>query len=409
MPATGESRQRWVVLSLLFVVTVLNFVDRQTLSILAPQLRETYQFSATEYGRIVSAFQFGMMAAEFPMGWLMDRVGVRTGLAFAVLWWSIATGLHAGARTVWHFALLRFWMGTGECGNYSGGTKLVTQWFAPTQRALGIGVFNSGSMVGSIVAPPLVVFLARTYGYQTAFLVPAALGLLWVIAWLLLYPRETGSEALTATSARPQESNWPARQLFRDRRAWAVMACRFFVGPVMQFYWYWMPDYLYHVRGLSLLAIGALSWIPFLLGDVGSIAGGWFSGHLLRKGWDARHARRTTMTIGAALCLFSLLVFLAPTLPIAIAVIGLVLFGHTFLSANMFSSVSDLFSERAVGRVVGLTGVSGGLSGLLFPLLTGYLVDHLSYFPVFCFVAVMPAVGVAALFALTRARDWEGR
>src|SRR4051794_38753636 len=167
------ARGRWSILALLVAVTIFNFVDRQTLSVLAPKIREMLHLSHEAYGRIVAAFQFGMMSGEFPVGWLMDRWGVRLGLGLAVFWWSIATGLHAFARSGLQFGLLRYWMGTGECGNFSGGVKTVNEWFPRAERALAIGIFNSGSMIGAIAAPPLVVFLATHYGYRWAFLLPA--------------------------------------------------------------------------------------------------------------------------------------------------------------------------------------------------------------------------------------------
>ena len=176
---------RWITLALLFTVTVINFIDRQTVSILAPVLREVLHLTNEQYGRIVAAFQFGMMTGEFPMGWLMDRWGVRFGLGGAVLWWSIATASQSVSRSGLQLGLTRFWMGTGESGNYSGGIKSIFRIFAPAERTLAIGIFNSGSMIGATIAPPLIVYLAHTYGFRTAFLVPAALGILWLPLWLL--------------------------------------------------------------------------------------------------------------------------------------------------------------------------------------------------------------------------------
>lgn len=389
---TKAGSRKWIVLSLLLAITIINFIDRQTLSVLAPKIRETFHLSHSAYGWIVAAFQFGMTIGEFPMGWLMDRWGVRLGFTVAVLWWSAATGLHAFARSGLHFGIFRFWMGTGECGNFSGGIKTVNKWFSREDRALGIGIFNSGSMIGSILAPPLIVFLATSFGYKIAFLVPATLGIIWVIVWRFFY-REPESETHTETA--PVISN---TSLLRRRQAWAIMLCRFFVGPIMQFYWYWMPDYLYTVRGLSLMAIGAFSWIPFLMGDLGSLSGGWIAGLLMRRGFSLLRARQITMYFGAICCLASFFVVRVPHAGQALAVIGLVLFGHTFLSANMFAAVGDLFPDRAVGRATGLTGISGGISGLLFPLITGFLVDHFSYTPVFFLAAIMPLIGVILLF-----------
>jgi MFS transporter, ACS family, hexuronate transporter len=399
VPANAAtSRLRWNILALLFSITVINFIDRQTLSILAPKLKETFHFSNTEYGRIVACFQFGMMTAEFPMGMLMDRLGARFGFSFAVLWWSIATGLHSLGRSVWSFGVLRFWMGTGECANFSGGMKVVTRWFPEHERTLAVGIFNGGTMIGSVLAPPLIVALNQWFGWRAAFLIPAVFGAVWVLLWRRIYRVSAPEERAALAGAEMRAIG--GLELLRYRQTWALMLCRFLAGPVMQFFWYWMPDYLYNARGMSLVAIGAFSWLPYLLGDVGSIGGGWVAGRLLARGTTLLRTRRITMSIGALCCLASLAVVAAPSATWAIAIIGVVLFGHTFYSANFFASISDLFPASAVGRVTGLTGVSGGLSGILFPLLTGYLVDHYSYVPAFAIAALLPLAGMIALFAL---------
>ena len=393
----SANKMRWLVLALLLGITIVNFIDRQTLSVLAPKIREMFQLSHEAYGRIVAAFQFGMMTGEFPLGWLMDRVGVRFGMAAAVTWWSIATGLLGFARSGFSLGFLRFWMGTGECGNYSGGVKTVNEWFPQTERALAIGVFNSGSMIGAIIAPPLVVFLANRFGFRWAFAGPALLAAIWVPLWLRFY--RASSSGREYVDSQRQYSN---SELLRCRQAWAIMVCRLLVGPIMQFYWYWMPDYLYTVRGMSLLQIGAFSWIPFLMGDFGSLSGGWISGLLIKRSYSVNAARQFTMYAGGVLCLTSFAVYFAPSAAICLGVIGIVLFGHTFLSANMFAAVPDMFPDGAVARVTGLHGFCGGLSGFLFPLLTGFLIDRFSYAPVFALAAIMPLAGVVALFFISR-------
>src|SRR5512140_1732326 len=327
---------RWGMLALLFAVTVINFVDRQSLSIVAPVLRETLGLSNTEYGIIVSCFMFGMMAGEFPMGWLMDRRGVRLGLSLAVGWWSLANALHAFGRSMLHFSLLRFFFGTGECGNYSGGLKLVSQWFPVRERALAVGIFNGGSMIGSIIAPPLLVWLMLSYGWRAAFLLPSLLGFLWVIAWRLFYYSPDRHPLLSSAErnyiregAEPAEAPPPGNlTLLARREAWALMLCRFLVGPVVQFYIYWLAEYLYRQRGFSLKAIGMFAWVPFLFGDIGSIAGGWVSGRLIRRGFSVAAARAISMSFGAALCLLSIAAARAATAPAAMAFICLVMAGH---------------------------------------------------------------------------------
>jgi ACS family hexuronate transporter-like MFS transporter len=384
-----------VVLALLLAITIINFIDRQTVSVLAPVLRATLHLSNQQYGRIVAAFQFGMMAGEFPMGWIMDSFGVRLGLAGAVLWWSFATAAQTATRSGFQLGVTRFWMGTGECGNYSGGMKSIFRLFRPGERTLAIGIFNTGSMIGATLAPPLVVFLDRRYGFRAAFLVPACLGLLWVPLWLALYRHlradNLASSALTSLSS-----------LLRQSSTWAVMLCRFFIGPVMQFYWYWIPSYLFEARHLTLHQVGLLGWIPFFLGDAGGLAGGWCAGWLRRVGYSTYSVRRVTMYGSALVCVASLAVPYISGTAEAFLAIGIAVMADNFLSANMFGVVTDLFPDHAVGRATGLTGVAGGLSGLLFPLLTGYLVDRASYTPVFVMVAFMPLIGAILLFAIGR-------
>ncbi len=389
-------RRRWWILGLLFSITVINFIDRQTLSVLAPVICSAFHLTNVAYGRIVAALQFGMMSGEFPMGYLMDRWGTRLGLSFAVMWWSSATAAQVFARTGTQFGLIRYWMGTGECGNFSGGVKTATRLFAPAERTLAIGIFNAGSMVGATVAPPLIVYLLHHFGFRSAFLVPAALGFVWLIAWWFVYQREAPPREETR---QPQAS---VREFLSDSSSWAVMSCRFFVGPVIQFYWYWIPMYLYTVRHMSLTQVGFLSWIPFLLGDGGNVFGGWAAGVMLRRGISARNTRRWLMYGSSAFCFASFLVPFTRGSGMALAIIGVAVAAHNFLSANMYGAITDLFPDSKVGRATGLTGVAGGLSGLLFPLLTGVLIDRFSYSPVFVLIAMMPLVGTLALFTLGR-------
>lgn len=408
---------RWRILLLLFLITVINFIDRQTLSVVAPELLKTFRMSNTDYARMVSAFMFGMMIGEFPMGSIMDRWGVRTGFSFAVIWWSIATGMHAIGRSVLQFSTFRFWMGTGECGNFSGAMKVISEWFPERERALAVGVFNSGSMVGSVIAAPCIVFITLHFGWRAAFVLPALLGLVWAFAWrcqyapLAQHPRVRNAErnyieeGRTAAVAPPRNS-----ELLAKKEVWALMLCRFFVGPVVQFYFFWTPLYLSRSRGLTLAEIGLFAWVPFLFGDIGSIGGGWVAGQLLHRGFSLNAARFITLYAGAVCCLLSAGVVQAGTAGLAIGFICLVLFGHTFLSANMFAAISDLVPRPAVGRVTGLTGIAGGLSGFLFPQLTGYLIDRFSYAPVFFVAAFLPLLGVAVLQLMVgRIRAVEAR
>jgi ACS family hexuronate transporter-like MFS transporter len=393
---TVMMRRRWVILALLFSIIVINFIDRQTLSMLAPVLRSVFYLSNTAYGRIVAALQFGMMSGEFPVGWLMDRWGARLGLTAAVLLWSVITGTQFFTKSGLQLGITRYWMGTAEVASISGGMKTVSYVFTNKERTLAIGIFNSGTVIGTTIAPLLVIFLLQRYGFRVAFLAPAVLAFLWLPLWWMT---QRGSELRPPTS---EISQTPVRELLGQSSTWAVMLCRMLIGPVMQFYWYWTPSYLYSARHMSLVQIGLVGWIPFFLGVTGGIAGGATAGWLQSRKVSLYNTRRATMYSSSAFCVASLAVPWMNSATTALVMISLAIMAHNFLSANMYAAITDLFPRSLVGRVTGLAGVSGGLSGLLLPLLTGILVDHFSYTPVFILIAFMPLLGTVALFLVGR-------
>ena len=398
-PATSgfvPRRRAWLTLSLLFVLTVIMFIARQALSVMAPVLRSVFHLSNEAYGRIVAALGFGMMTGEFPMGALMDRLGCRLGLSIAVGWWSAATGSLALATGGLSLGLSQFWKGTGECGAYSGGVKTVTRLFEKKDRTLAIGIFNGGSVIGATLAPPVIVYLLQHYGFRIAFLVPTLAGALWIPIWWFIYRHEPKAGAATAAAKTP---TW---RMLTNSSSWAVMLCRFFIGPVMQFYWYWTPSYLYSARHLTMIEIGIVGWIPFLMGDLGGVLGGWAAGIMLRRGFTVRNTRRILMYGSALVCLTAFATPFMKGVGPVLALLSIPIAADNFLSAHMFAAVTDLFRDAQVGRATGLTGIAGGLSGMLFPLLTGILVDHISYAPVFACVALMPLIGTIALFAVGR-------
>jgi MFS transporter, ACS family, hexuronate transporter len=399
------NRRPWLVLCLLFALTVIVFIERQAISVLAPVLVKLFHLSNEAYGRIVSALGFGMMTGEFPMGALMDWLGSRLGLTLAVAWWSTATGAIALSASGLQLGISQFWKGTGECGAYSGGMKTVTRLFSKKDRTLAIGIFNGGSVIGATIAPPLMVFLLVRYGVRIALLVPTVAGFSWIPIWWFLYGKEHRSRT---------ESSSPAvsmRQMLGNSSSWAVMLCRFFIGPVMQFYWYWTPIYLHDARHMTMIQIGALAWIPFFMGDIGGILGGYAAGVLLRRGMSVRKMRLVLMYGSALVCVLSFAAPYAVGVGATLVVICIAIAADNFLSAHMFGAVTDLFPDEQVGRATGLTGIAGGLSGMLFPLLTGILVDKISYAPVFMLISFMPLAGTAALFAVGRkyrAHDLSG-
>ena len=307
------TRLRWFIVSLLFLATVINYVDRQTLSVLAPLLREQFHMSNTDYSRIVFAFLLAYMIMQSGSGRLMDRLGTRVGMALTVGWWSVAAMLHAAAGSVVSFGAFRFLLGMGEAGNWPGGVKAVSEWFPAKERAFATGFFNSGSTVGAIIAPPLVTWMALRWGWQSAFLMTGSLGFVWVVLWLLFYrsPQEhrwlgerERAYILAGQPATDVESAPKVRwvDLLGYRQVWGLVLARMMADPVWWFYVFWLPEYLKRDRNFSMIMIGYFAWIPFLTADIGCLTGGAISGWLIRRGCPVLKARKMVMCAGAALC-----------------------------------------------------------------------------------------------------------
>jgi MFS transporter, ACS family, hexuronate transporter len=386
--------RKWTVLALLFGSITVNLIDRQTLSILAPVIRDELHLSNTQYSVIIFYFLLGMAVFQVPVGMLLDRYGTRRGLPLLMLWWSAANALHAGARTVSQFSLYRFLLGAGECGNYSGGIKVISQWFEPKQRALAGGIFNSGTVIGAFLAPAVIVWISATFGWRWAFVLPSALGLIWIVPWLLLYRDRVPTKKAEAAP--------PLAPLFLMKQVWGMTLMRMLGGPVVHFYWYWLPEYLKRERHFSMEGIGRMAGIPFLFAGLGNIAGGWLSGRLIARGYSADRARKTTFVISALMCFMSIFVPLAPGELLPIAIISIATFGVSTYNATHIGTLTDLFSPGVLARVAGITGVGEGIMNMILTLATGIVVDKFSYLPVFVAAGLLPALGVLCLFALVR-------
>jgi|YNPNPStandDraft_1061719.scaffolds.fasta_scaffold06153_7 ACS family hexuronate transporter-like MFS transporter len=401
-PEEKPPPQRWWILALLFAAMTINILDRQVLSLVAPVLRDELGLSNTQYGSIVFSFLLGMTLGQIPVGMMMDRWGARAGFSLAVAWWSVANMLHAGARSAAHFSILRFLLGLGECGTYSAGVKVIGQYFPPSERALAAGLFNSGSLAGAIIAPPLIVFLTLNYGWPAAFLLPSLSGILWLVPWLKLYRpaggRGAGGGSLGKQSDRPGRAcGTSLGGLARRAPVWGVILMRAFGGPVTHFYWYWLPEYLRRERGMSLEMIGLLAWLPFFSGGLGNIGGGWFSSRLIARGWTVNRARKTAFRIAVALSLAAALAPWAPDAGTALALICLASLGINALAANLMGLLTDLFPERVLARVSGMTGVGDGAVSMTMMQLTGVVVDRFSYLPVFVAAGAFPLAALASL------------
>lgn len=381
-------------IGLAFLATVINYLDRQTLSVAAPVLREEFHMSNVAYSRVVFAFMLAYTIMNGVSGPLLDRLGTRLGYALCMAWWSAAAILHALATGPWSLGLYRFLLGMGEAGNWPGGVKVVAEWFPVRERALASGIFNSGSAVGAIVAPPLVAWIVLEWGWPQAFVLVGISGFLWLLVWWLVYhtPAEVQREM-----AGPRISAW---RLFRTRFVWSFTLSKVFLDPVWYFYIFWFPEYLKRARQFDMASIGKYGWIPFLVAGLGNLLGGWFSAALLRRGVSLTVARKTAVTFFAALMCSAIPAVLVADVRWSIALVSIAMVGYTGCSANMLAFPSDVFPKNAVGSVYGLASMGSGFGGMVFTLLTGWVIDHYSYVPVFLGFGITPLVCAGIIWGL---------
>jgi ACS family hexuronate transporter-like MFS transporter len=407
-------RMRWIIAILLFLATALNYADRQALAIVSHTIRDQFGMTEIDYSRIVAAFFLAYAIMYAGSGYLVDRLGTKRGFGLFITVWSIASVLHALARSVLTFGACRFLLGLGEPGNWPAATKAVQEWFAPRYRALGVGIFNAGSSVGSALAPPIVSFLTIRYGWQFAFIAVGAAGFAWLALWMLFYdpPRQnrwiTESERVRVVNELgPLERPGPASaksvdwgKVIRTRESIALTIARTLTDPVMYFVIFWLPEYLEKERHFNLAMVGQYSWVPFVFGGIAYMSGGWLSAWLIARGWSLPRARKRVMLLGA-LCLP--VAIAAPHVPgaaLAIAATCFLTFGHGFWTSNLQALPADLFPGNEVGSVAGFSGMGGALAGMFANLGTGYVVSRFSYAPVFLAAGLMHPIAMIVIWRM---------
>ena len=401
--ANGRTRYRWTIVALLFVATTINYIDRQVLGILAPTLSRALHWSETDYGDIVSWFSLAYALGFLVAGRLIDRVGVKRGLGAAVIVWSLASMAHAFASTAAGFAAARAALGLGESAIFPGAIKSVAEWFPKRERALAAGLFNAGTNTGAIVAPLLVPALVLWRGWQWAFLVTGALGLLWLALWIPLYRRPQDSpEADDERVLTEDAARWSWTSLLGMRQTWAFAVGKLLADPVWWFYLYWLPKFLDAKYGIKLTGIAVGLVAVYVTADVGSIGGGWLSSALIARGWTVNRARKTAMLAMALLILPTTLAGLAHSAWQAIALVAVAAAAHQAWSANVYTLASDMFPRSAVGSVVGIGAFTGAMGGVLFQRLVGRLLDANggSYTPIFVYCGTAYLVAWAIIHGL---------
>ena len=388
-------RTRWLFIGLAFLATVINYLDRQTLSVSAPVLRHELHFGDIEYSRIVFAFMLAYTIMNGVSGPLIDRLGTRRGYALCMFWWSGASVLHAFARSPLSLGVYRFLLGMGEAGNWPAAVKVVSEWFPARERALASGIFNSGSSIGAIIAPPLVAWIVLRLGWQAAFGIVGLTGFLWLTVWLLVY--RTPPEAVAETRA-PAPAVWP---LFSQRFVWSLTLAKVFFDPVWYFYIFWFPQYLSSARGFDLARIGLYGWIPFVTAAAGNLVGGAFSALLLRRGFSLAAARRISLVVFPALMTAAIPAVLAADVRVSVALVSVATFGYTASAANMLALPADHFPKNALASIWGLASMGSGFGGMLFSLATGWVIAHFSYTPAFIGFGLLPLVASSILVLVT--------
>ncbi len=381
----GIRNLRWWIAGLLAAVTALNYLDRQSLPVVVTELQKSIALTDQQYSELQFLFllAYGIMYALG--GRIIDLLGTRRGYALMTLWWSAATLLHGTVTSVAGLGVSRFLLGLGEGGGFPGSAKAVSEWFPPSERSLAFGIFNTGSSVGAVAAPPLIAAIVLALDWRWVFFLSGAAGFVWVAAWLWLYELPARHKLITAPERRMIEESLassgrdlattpriPWLSLFRYRQVWGLVFAKFLSDSAWYFFIFWLPKYLADVRGLDIKGIGYYAWIPFAFAGAGSFIGGWLSSYLIRRNLTINRSRKIALAVSAAMMPASLLIAASP-LSLAILFFGMAMFGHQFWSTIMQTLPADLFPSHVVGSVAGIQGAVGAFGGMLFNLLVGAL------------------------------------
>jgi ACS family hexuronate transporter-like MFS transporter len=385
---------RWFICGLLFYATTVNYMDRVVMGILKTTIAQDLHWTDTDYGKITAAFQIGYALMLPVAGRLIDWLGLRVGYALAVLLWGLSSIGHAFAGNLFEFSVARLGLGLGEAANFPAAIKAVADWFPRKERALATGIFNSGTNVGAVIAPLIIPFFVAKFGWHSAFLVTGSFSLSWILVWLLFYrepevqPRLSAPELayIRSDSQKEESVKVPYLELLTKRSTWAFLIGKFFTDPVWWFYLFWIPGFFADKYHVDLQHIGPPLVVIYLAADIGSVAGGWLSSYLLKRGWELTRARKTTMFVFACTVLAIVFVpFAVGNLWLAVSLIGIAAGSHQGWSANLFTMTSDCFPRKAVGSVVGIGGLGGAVGGALVQPAVGKWLDlsHQHYAPLF--------------------------
>lgn len=374
---------RWVVCALLFFATTINYIDRQILSLLKEILDKEIGWTNYEFGWVNSAFQLAYGIGLLGFGWFVDRFGTKVGYSVSIIAWSIAAAAHAAVGSVAGFITARSALGLGEAGNFPSAIKATALWFPKRERAFATSIFNAGTNAGALIAPAIIPWMAFRFGWQSTFIAAGIAGFLWLFFWIPFYDvperskhvKKPELDLINSDKETGNQDKIPWLSLLSYRQTWSFIVAKFLTDPVWWFFLIWLPDYFNKTRGLEIKK----SWIHIVtiygIVTVLSIFGGWITGYLTKQGWSVTRARKTGMFV-FALCVLPILAVTRVGDWTAVLMIGLAGAAHQAWSANLFTTVSDMFPKRAVASVVGVGGMAGSAGGFIFPILTGKMLDH---------------------------------
>lgn len=402
---------RWLIAGLLALATALNYLDRLCFPVAVGEIKKEIPLSNEQYGQLTSLFFLAYAIMYAGGGRLMDRLGTRMGYAVMVIWWSAANCLMGLASSVWSLGVFRFLLGMGEGGGFPGSAKAVSEWFPRHERAMAFGIFNTGSAVGAVVAPPLIALIAATLGWRPIFYITGAAGLLWAGVWLTVYrpPAEnkyvstrerdmitSAHAAEHMTGANHASTSWWS--FFRIPEVRGLMLAKFLSDAAWFFFISWLPKYLGDVRGLDIKHIGYFAWIPYAFAGAGSLSAGLVSSALWRRNLTANRSRKLALAFSAAFLPVSLLIVAAP-LSYAIVFFSMVMFGHQFFASIVQTLPTDLFPSKVVGSVGGLLGSAGSFGAMFLGLLAGWIVERHGYGPIFAIAGLLHPTAFLVILA----------
>lgn len=431
--AKPRGKVRWVICALLFFAATVNYIDRQVIGILKPELAKEFGWSETDYGWIVFAFQTAYALGLLFVGNLMDRIGTKKGFSLSIIVWSIGAMMHAWAVPIgvgvvalvglvfgWEasamtlsvsvigFMIARFVLGIGEAGNFPASIKTVAEWFPKKERAFATGIFNSGTNVGALVTPLAVPWIAIMWGWYEAFIITGIIGFIWLIFWWIYYQKPEDHKKLTQEELDYIQSDpveptvkIPWAKLFPHRQTWAFALGKFLTDPIWWVYLFWLPDFLNKQHGLDLKSFGIPLAVIYIIADVGSIGGGWLSGFFIKRGWSLNKSRKVAMLICALAVVPIIFASITSSLWVSVILIGIAAAAHQGWSANIFTTASDMFPKQAVGSVVGIGGMAGAIGGMFIAKLVGWILETTgSYVPIFAMAASAYLIALAVIHLL---------